>query len=71
MEGGGLSKRLANLGSAAVGHITGGFVSRSSKKKEPNRIRLVIGRQRLLPLFEPGDGVLNQPKDHHESIIVD
>lgn len=25
MEGGGLSKRLANLGSAAVGHITGGF----------------------------------------------
>lgn len=25
MEGGGLSRRLANLGSAAVGHITGGF----------------------------------------------
>lgn len=25
MEGGGLSKRLADLGSAAVGHITGGF----------------------------------------------
>ena len=25
MEGGGLSKRLSNLGSAAVGHITGGF----------------------------------------------
>ncbi len=25
MEGGGLSKRLANLGAAAVGHVTGGF----------------------------------------------
>ena len=25
MEGGGLSRRLANLGAAAVGHITGGF----------------------------------------------
>ncbi len=25
MEGGGLSQRLANLGSAAVGHLTGGF----------------------------------------------